>query len=77
LNELPAETQISNDWIIALTDGADNGSNTYGHTKQTVVNALKSSDVNVVIIGIGKDVQTQVRKKIMNLSLSIRNTIFI
>jgi hypothetical protein len=74
LNELPANAQISNDWIIALTDGEDNGSARYGHTKQTVMNLLRNSDVNVVIIGVGHDVQTQVSKEFfMKMYLKVIN----
>jgi hypothetical protein len=60
VDELTFSGQICNDWLIALTDGDDNSSARYGHTKQTVMNSLRKSDVNVVIIGVGNDVQTQV-----------------
>ena len=49
----------SSDWIIALTDGDDNCSGNYC-SPETVNAKLRVSNVGVVIIGIGNDVQTQV-----------------
>lgn len=60
LKQLATEPRTRNDWIIALTDGDDNQSNSFGCTAKTVECFLRTADVGVVIIGIGEDVQSQV-----------------
>lgn len=53
----------TDDWIVALTDGDDNCS---AHiTAETVKANLRSASVGLVIIGIGNDVQAEVRSEIL------------
>jgi hypothetical protein len=59
LAQLSNTGPTSSDWIIALTDGDDNCSGNYC-TAETVKAKLRTSNVGVVVIGIGNDVQTQV-----------------
>ena len=60
LTQLSNTGHTSSDWIIALTDGDDNSSGKHC-TAETVKAKLRTSNVGVVVIGIGNDVQRQVR----------------
>ena len=55
-------TRTRNDWIIALTDGDDNNSAMLRCTAETVRESLRSTDIGVIIIGVGADVKSEVRK---------------
>ena len=52
----PGGSSNSNDWIIALTDGEDNGSHI---THSALIKRLKASGkANLIVIGVGSDVKT-------------------
>jgi tetratricopeptide (TPR) repeat protein/uncharacterized protein YegL len=55
----------SNDWIVVLTDGADNGSK---NKVSDVVRLLTHSTVGAIIIGVGNDVQEHILKKFTDAS---------
>lgn len=55
----------SNDWIVVLTDGADNGSKC---SENDVVWKLKGSTVGVIVIGVGNDVQEDILMRITDAS---------
>jgi Mg-chelatase subunit ChlD len=61
LSQLEKSGPTANDWIVALTDGEDNGSG-YSDSVQAVKKALARSHVKVVVIGVGQDVQTEVNE---------------
>ena len=61
LNLMKSGTRTRNDWIIALTDGDDNKSAEFRCTAETVKDMLHSADVGVIIIGVGADVNSEVR----------------
>lgn len=46
-----------NDWIVALTDGEDNGSSLSEHSIKARLHS-PSNDVNLIVIGVGEDVKT-------------------
>lgn len=48
----------SNDWIIALTDGEDNSSQEI--TSDSVMNEFGRTDIGLIIIGVGADIQPDV-----------------
>ena len=48
----------NNDWIIALTDGEDNSSQEI--TVDSVMNELGRTDIGLIIIGVGADIQPSV-----------------
>jgi len=68
LKILMREPRTRNDWIIALTDGDD--SETTNCTAYTVKYILQSAEVGVVIIGVGRDVKSEVLESI---ALSVPN----
>ena len=47
-----------NDWIIALTDGEDNSSQEI--TAESVMNEFGRTDIGLIIIGVGGDIQPDV-----------------
>ncbi len=55
----------SSDWMIVLTDGADNGSKT---SLSKVHQMLKSREIGVIIIGVGSDVDTAMLQAIASNS---------
>eukprot|EP01035_Chromulina_nebulosa_P017560 gene17560-23124_t len=57
--------RTSNDWIITLTDGDDNSS----HMKESnLTNKITNLNVNVIIIGVGSDVNHDQLQKIVKAS---------
>jgi len=61
LSQLTGNGHTLNDWIIALTDGEDNASR---ETADNVMNQLRRSDVGLVMIGVGADLQTNLLERI-------------
>ena len=58
LNSL-SRSPTSNDWIIALTDGEDNASK-QSHGSMISRLQLKNGAVNLIVIGVGSDVETAI-----------------